>query len=424
MSAPIDPIYDASLKVGVGLITEVFKSCLAGLSDADQWIRSANGKYDPFGMAARRYAEKMEECYNSVRIFAMSRPVPLRSIYTRINILKKITSSHRVSVEELERLFDRDRKRFGRLEETEDGICVVNRCENLIVLGKPGAGKTTFLKHIVLQALDRNLSVDRVPIFVGLKHWSDSGRSLMEFITDQFDICGFPKAQTFIERILEGGKCIVLLDGFDEVGERVEGVIAEIRNFTNKHSKNQFVLSCRIAAYNGYFDKFTDVEIADFSDPQIEVFINRWFSDDPVKGRLCWAKMQGDGSIKELASTPLLLTLLCLAFSELMEFPKNRAELYKEALDALLKKWDKSRTIVRDEVYRGLSLRRKESMLCRIAVATFGTGRYFIPQQELEGYIMDYMRDLPSLDSDTLDADAEAILDAITAQHGSTHSLI
>jgi len=38
--------------------------------------------------------------------------------------------------------------------------------------------------------------------------------------------------------------------------------------------------------------------------------------------------------IKELASNPLLLTMLCLTFDERMEFPPNRAELYGEAIDA------------------------------------------------------------------------------------------
>lgn len=54
-----------------------------------------------------------------------------------------------------------------------------------------------------------------------------------------------------------------------------------------------------------------------------------------------------------MASTPLLLVLLCLAYEENLTFPQNRSELYKDAIQALLKKWDTSRGIQRDEIMAG-----------------------------------------------------------------------
>ena len=58
----------------------------------------------------------------------------------------------------------------------------------------------------------------------------------------------------------------------------------------------------------------------------------------------------------------LLLTLLCLVFDDDMNFPRNRAELYKDALDALLKKWDTSRNILRGDIYKNLSTLRKKQL--------------------------------------------------------------
>ncbi|MDJ0556595.1 MAG: hypothetical protein QNJ68_19580 [Microcoleaceae cyanobacterium MO_207.B10] len=60
----------------------------------------------------------------------------------------------------------------------------------------------------------------------------------------------------------------------------------------------------------------------------------------------------------ELATNPLLLTLLCLAFEESGNFPANLSELYKKGLDALLKKWDAKRGIQRHQVYHKLSPQR------------------------------------------------------------------
>ena len=40
--------------------------------------------------------------------------------------------------------------------------------------------------------------------------------------------------------------------------------------------------------------------------------------------------------------------MICLAYDETLNIPKRKVELYEEALDALLKKWDSSRKIKRD----------------------------------------------------------------------------
>lgn len=413
-----DPLTDASVKVATSLITEIFKTCFSSLKDAEEWLKIKKRQHDPLGIAAKKYSEKVEELYNSIKIIGMNNPLPLRNIYTRVNILRKLTARHRATVDELEQFFDRDRKSFGFIQETIDGMVVVNQLPKLIVLGKPGAGKTTFLKYIALQALDGNLSQKRIPVFIVLKNWSDSNLSLMDFTVRQFDICNFPKAEVFVEEMLKKGKCILLLDGLDEVSHNMDNVIPQIRDFTNKYSKNEFVLSCRIAGYNYCFEKFADVEIADFTDKQIQIFIKNWFGEEKLKAKLCWEKMKADNSIKELATIPLLLTMLCIAFDETMDFPSNRAELYKEALDALLKKWDSSRSIKRAEIYRHLSLRRKESMLSRIAAVMFEKDHYFFPQRALEGHIANYIQNLPEAKQETLEPDSEAILKAIEAQHG------
>lgn len=109
---------------------------------------------------------------------------------------------------------------------------------------------------------------------------------------------------------------------------------------------------------------------------------------------MCLSELNKNEPIKELATIPLLLTMLCLAFDETMSFPANRAELYKEALDALLKKWDSSRSIKREDIYRHLSPRRKESMFSQIAASTFEKDEYYLPQRVLENKIASYIRKL------------------------------
>ena len=52
-------------------------------------------------------------------------------------------------------------------------------------------------------------------------------------------------------------------------------------------------------------------------------------------------------------------------------FPARRVDIYEEALDALLKKWDDSRGIQRGSLYKTLSLGRKRQMFARIAYNAF-----------------------------------------------------
>lgn len=372
--------------------------------------------------AAGNYRAKIKKLYGTMQIMGMAKPMPLDDIFTEAYLLDKPTAFGRFDIERLKQLAadpdapPQNAKRVG-------GLTLVQRNRNLFILGKPGAGKTTFLKYIAVQAAEPDKPViDKVPIFVSLKEWADSGADLMTFIADRFDTCDFPDARPFVEELLKSGGAIVLFDGLDEVnqegGQRDKQTRA-MNNFVEKYDRAQCLITCRVAASDYSFKPFTYVEVADFTPKQIEQFVGNWFRDDDETRKKFLAEFarEDNKGLRELARTPLLLTLLCLAFNETLTFPQRRVEIYKEALDALLKKWDSSRRIKRDEVYRKLSLGHKENMLARIAAETFEKNEYFIPQRELERLITNYAKNVPPHDTDE-STDGEVILKAIEAQHG------
>jgi NACHT conflict system protein/NACHT domain-containing protein len=397
-----------------------------GKSLTDKTAGAIKGQWDKFRWvdAAEKYRAKLRRLYGTMQIMGMAEPVPLDDIFTDVYMLDKPTAFGRFDIERLKQVAgdpDEPPPQAKRI----NGLRLVKEKGNLFILGKPGAGKTTFLKYVALQATEQN--IDKVPIFVTLKHWADSGLDLIPFILERFEVCDFPSAYSFIEALLMSGNAIVLFDGLDEVKLEGGGRDKQMRamnTFFEKYDRTQCLVTCRIAASEYSFQPFTYVEIADFTQRQIETFVGNWFRDqsgekDEETGERFleeFAKRDNKG-LRDLARTPLLLTLLCLAFNETLTFPQRRVEIYEEALDALLKKWDSSRRIKRDEIYRKLSLGHKENMLASIAADTFERNEYFIPQQQLESLISNYVKNIPPHDN-YADTDGEIILKAIEAQHG------
>jgi predicted NACHT family NTPase len=380
----------------------------------------------------------------SMRVLDMSQPIDLNAIYTDVKILDNITARGRSGIQEL--IQDCSLENFERLslgkvqEERMTALNAVDKYAKLIILGKPGSGKTTFLKYVALQCIEGKFRQDLIPLFITLKDFAEKeGQpTLLEYLIQLFKDYGIEPETKIrsgllntiirgeinpVEFLLQKGRVFILLDGLDEIkGADDSRILNQIQDLTNRFSKNLFVITCRIAAKEYALEQFTEVEVANFDRNQIDAFVNSWFQikKDSIKASAFIKKSQESNRIQELATNPLLLTLLCLVFEESGNFPSNRSELYKEGLDVLLKKWDVKRNIERDRAYQKLSLKRKEDLLSQIALDTFEQGNYFLKKETAEKYITQYIRNLPdaNMDEVILQLDSEAVLKSIEAQHG------
>lgn len=383
-----------------------------------------------------------ERC-GTMRVLDMTQPIALtgeQGIYTNVNILEKITGRRRLGIEELLQgcdLDEFDRFGLGRVKEKRvPGLKAVQDHSKLMVLGKPGAGKTTFLRYLAMQCIEGNFQADRIPVFITLKSFAeDEDRPDLLTCVEQFMTSARTKTNNHLSQkldaescqsLIQQGKLLILLDGLDEVREEdTDRVLRQIQEFSEQFYYNQFVITCRIATKEYTFQQFTEVEVADFNNEQIHTFVGNWFKcREPQNAKKLTKKLIGrleeQKPIKELATNPLLLTLLCLEFEELLEFPTNRTELYDRGLAVLLSKWDAGRRIERDQVYKRLSLKRKEDLLSQVALTTFMQKDYFFKQKTVESYIADYIRNLPDAQTDleALLLNSEAVLKSIEGQHG------
>lgn len=291
----------------------------------------------------------------TMRVLDMAQDVRLNEIYTDVNILTERCRISRKNLEQLQDIVGIDLDNFQRFsfgeiaKERVTGLEVVKAHRKLMIWGKPGAGKTTFLKHVAMSCIEGQLFPERVPFFVTLKSFAEEEGQpdLLSYLQSQAALHDIESEQ--VRDIISQGQAMLLLDGLDEVLRAdSQRIIKEIQDFSNLWRQNFVAITCRIAAKEYTFQGgFTEIEVADFDNEQIACFVDNWFycRNQPDKAEIFLRALTEQKPILELASSPLLLTLLCLVFEENCQFSENRAELYKDGLDILFKKWDGKRAI-------------------------------------------------------------------------------
>jgi len=409
-----------------GVAVPVFQSIWAGGGKIlDRFGKALDRKKaeQAIDAASRQYAQNYTQRHAILKVLGMREPVSLESVYTAVQFLDDRAIRSFESVETLEQVYRQAKQRSFQPEDCQkqEGLKVANEKQYLMVLGGPGAGKSTFLRRMGLEALKGkkgNFKYACIPVFIELKKFNTGEINIENEIAEEFRICGFPSHEEFTATALEQGKLLILLDGLDEVPtERMNEAIVQIQNFVDLHDQNRFITSCRVAAYRHNFRRFSDVAMADFDDAQIEKFISNWFRSEPQTGQDCWKKLNNEEhkSAKELTQTPLLLTLVCLLYQRSRKLPTNRATLYERALRVLLEEWAAEKGIPHEDLYKGLDTKRKEMMLSEIAHEAFQKNRLFLPRREITDQIEQLLKEM--LPDEKFIA-GTAVLKSIEVQHG------
>lgn len=382
-----------------------------------------------------RRSDKIQAQCATTRLLDIAQPIDLEDIYVSVNILNHTISRRWSNIIDLQGFVPEEFDRFDLAQvcqERGSAIQAVTTYPKLMVLGKSGSGKTTFLQYIATQCNSGELLSDKIPIFIRLKNFVEDARvignySLSNYINQSLASVG--ASYQDIQTILAHGRMLILLDGLDEIPDSDSAeIMKSICKFSEEYYKNQLIITCRIAALQYQFEGFTEIEIADFNEFQIQAFIQKWFinvgknsiESGKAKTRQLMQKLQlwENRQIRELTVTPLLLNLVCCVFQARLDFPTRQIEIYKEALKILLYHCDKSTNIKRDKVY-SFSLHHKLKVLSQIAAITFKQDRYFFTQTHVERYIADSLRNLPnaSTEQDLLQLNSEAVL-ALFEEHG------
>ena len=183
----------------------------------------------------------------------------------------------------------------------------------LLVLGEPGAGKTTMLLQLVshlLAAAEADESCPMPAVF-SLATYAN-GRPLAEWLVEQL-ANNYEVPRKLGERWVEAGAFVPLLDGLDEVDAAHRPACAEAINaFRERHPGVALLVTARNRDYQAlatrlHMDKA--IILQPLTPEQIDAYLAR------RGGKLdgLRASLAADRTLRELAQSPLMLSIMTLA---------------------------------------------------------------------------------------------------------------
>lgn len=408
MEMPDIPIFDWFEEPIKESVKHVFAGINTGVEALDLFNRYKNA-----------HIEMLRQQVGSISILGMQNPVDLTELYYPATVYTNIR--RRIYAPEWDSLNAPTAKGPAENRLTMAGDIYITGKHRAVILGGPGAGKTTFLKFIALAYSDKaifsktKLTKSYLPVYIHLPAFGRANCDLTEWISRNLVVKKGEYATAFYSRLLENGACLILLDSLDEVPTELKNdVIEKIKQFSTLYPKIRIIISCRTADYDPVFDDFSEVELARLNKQAITSIVKVWFKETADKGKKLLALLEHDETISTLTETPLLLSLLCIQFKSDLSLPKRKTQLYRRCVDALLRDWDTTRGFRRDSLYAQLSDDSKEKIFEAVAGKACGAS---IEYELSEAFVLQTVENEISRFSLNPES-AKGILREIESHHG------
>jgi hypothetical protein len=289
----------------------------------------------------------------------------------------------------------------------EDALGSEVQCH--VIVGQPGAGKTTAVKHLCQRFLTEPGFLDSYQLIIhlplrdiNLSPTTSSPeyirRSLQELlhlrISYPNDLAGdenLGARRSIRDQVLADWlntvRALVVLDGFDEITFKAKRdlVIEELRRMARQLTSAAFIMTTRTGEFSSHIEKVKVVEIKPLSQIQIAAFAERWLGAEDAGKFLSQLQVS---LFSDTAIRPLTLAHLCILFEKSRRIPSKPKTIYKKIVRLLIEDWDEEKSVHRQSAYADFEPDRKEEFLAhlsyeltsRFKVSTFDEGRL------LQGY--------------------------------------
>lgn len=192
----------------------------------------------------------------------------------------------------------------------------------ILLLGEPGTGKTTTLMAFARDMIAKRLEDPNqpLPIIIPVATWDAEKRSpLAEWLAE-----AVPLLKESLDHIIKNRRALFILDGLDELGavredsKTREKYDPRLRFLEVMPTSSQVVISCRVKEYHDIGAKMA-VNGAVTLQPLDDLQLKQYLQNLPY----LWDMLQEDDNLRQVARTPLLLSLFGYAFAGLAEEAKQ-----------------------------------------------------------------------------------------------------
>lgn len=257
----------------------------------------------------------------------------------------------------------------GAPTETTAGAALAGRRRTL-VRGAAGSGKTTLLWHMAVSAAQGQRTAydhlhEHIPFVLPMRYLQLGGGlpRPAEFLASAGLLIADEQPVGWAKRVLAAGRGLLLIDGVDEVEESERaGIRSWLGELLTDYPDCSYVVTARSQAVPESWLtewEFAALELAPLNSVDIQRLITRWYAatsagmGDPAeradlerkRGALLDAVVERP-DLREMASNPLLCSLLCVVYDESGGLlPQTRWGLYDAVLSMMLTRRDEQRRI-------------------------------------------------------------------------------
>ncbi len=187
----------------------------------------------------------------------------------------------------------------------------------LLVLGEPGAGKTTTVLELArdLIARARASAHEPAPVVLALSTWRGAQRDFTDWLIAELGL-RYQVPKRVARSWLEAGRLVLVLDGLDEVPlDRRAACVDSINAFEHAHHPPGLAVTCRVAEYDALAGKLR-LRAAICLQPLTPAQIERYFAAAGAGLEHLRLAMRDDAGLRELARSPLMLSVMAMAWRD------------------------------------------------------------------------------------------------------------